>query len=484
MKILLSEDQLRRIIWEQKPDNLMPFQPDNPAYTGKAGSAMEISPDDLMRGAQNAKKDIVQSGPLLMFVDSLMIPGGAFVQELLGLFMGATEYAKGNKKTAAFISVLSLIPFVSQLRKLTPTLNNLGKEGIATLSSKLSGTNKIPLTTIEHKAVNELSYNIEPIKNSLTKIEDAVKSTVDYKGKYIRTYGKVKFQDLFNKLIKGEINKQQYINELVGGLENTYNKVKFTTIAGVKFSEVEMEAITDLSKQILNTDKNSYEIKLIINGVEKEIPIKIASYVQNGEPVLWDAVADRIGGKILVNYQKVKSMSLEKLTNTLSHECAHLKDLSFTSKKMTDQYTKIVNVVQNSSAEVQNALKQFGASSPEYNQAYAKYAKYFTKYQYHYREMLANNSKVLQSLSRNARDLIGQFGVPETQKMIRTMKDGLKRGVPQNIDYYLGKLIGKDNAEYIRQIRVYDKNLYQDLLKKLSKQIDYMEEQLKLYQQI
>jgi hypothetical protein len=49
---------------------------------------------------------------------------------------------------------------------------------------------------------------------------------------------------------------------------------------------------------------------------------------------------------------------------------------------------------------------------------------------------------------------------------------------------YLGKLIGKDNAEYIRQIRVYDKNLYQDLLKKLSKQIDYMEEQLKLYQQI
>jgi hypothetical protein len=462
----------------------MPFQPDNPAYTGKAGSAMEISPDDLMRGAQNAKKDIVQSGPLLMFVDSLMIPGGAFVQELLGLFMGATEYAKGNKKTAAFISVLSLIPFVSQLRKLTPTLNNLGKEGIATLSSKLSGTNKIPLTTIEHKAVNELSYNIEPIKNSLTKIEDAVKSTVDYKGKYIRTYGKVKFQDLFNKLIKGEINKQQYINELVGGLENTYNKVKFTTIAGVKFSEVEMEAITDLSKQILNTDKNSYEIKLIINGVEKEIPIKIASYVQNGEPVLWDAVADRIGGKILVNYQKVKSMSLEKLTNTLSHECAHLKDLSFTSKKMTDQYTKIVNVVQNSSAEVQNALKQFGASSPEYNQAYAKYAKYFTKYQYHYREMLANNSKVLQSLSRNARDLIGQFGVPETQKMIRTMKDGLKRGVPQNIDYYLGKLIGKDNAEYIRQIRVYDKNLYQDLLKKLSKQIDYMEEQLKLYQQI
>ena len=198
---------------------------------------------------------------------------------------------------------------------------------------------------------------------------------------------------------------------------------------------------------------------------------------------MWDAVADRKAGQILVNYRKVKSMSLEKLTNTLSHECAHIKDLSFTSKKMTDQYGEIINTIEKSKNEIQNALTKYGSTSPEYEQAYAKYSKYFTKYQYHYREMLANNSKVLQSLSRNAKELIGQFGVPETQKMIRTMKDGLKRGVPQNIDYYLGKLVGKDNAEYIRQIRVYDKNLYQDLLKKLSKQIDYMEEQLKLYQQ-
>ena len=484
MKILINEQQLKLIISEQRPDNLMPFQPDNPHYTSKAGGSTEISPDDLMRGSQNAKKDLEQNGPLVTLVSSLMIPGGAFAQELLGLFMGATEYANGNKKTAAFIAVLSLIPFVSQIKKFTPTLSNLGKEGIATLSSKLSGVNKIQLTAIEHKAVNELSYNIEPIKNSLTKIEEAVKSTFNYKGKYIRTYGKVKFQDLFNKLIKGEINKQQYIDELVGGLENTYNKVKFTTIAGVKFNEAEMEAITNISKNILSSDVNSFNIKLIINGVEKEIPIKIASYVQKGEPVIWDAVADRKAGQILVNYRKVKSMSLEKLTNTLSHECAHIKDLSFTSKKMTDQYGEIINTIEKSKNEIQNALTKYGSTSPEYEQAYAKYSKYFTKYQYHYREMLANNSKVLQSLSRNAKELIGQFGVPETQKMIRTMKDGLKRGIPQNIDYYLGKLVGKDNAEYIRQIRVYDKNLYQDLLKKLSKQIDYMEEQLKLYQQI
>jgi hypothetical protein len=273
---------------------------------------------------------------------------------------------------------------------------------------------------------------------------------------------------------------------------------EFFVIHEVEYDHDEVKKQEDLLRQLaikvttgsfIERGEASRELDMLMRlmtGVSKAR--YVAAYVKmlldNGEPVLWDAVADRIGGKILVNYQKVKSMSLEKLTNTLSHECAHLKDLSFTSKKMTDQYGKIINTIEKSKNEVQNALTKYGSTSSEYQQAYAKYSKYFTKYQYHYREMLANNSKVLQSLSRNARELIGQFGVPETQKMVRTMKDGLKKGIPQNIDYYLGKLIGKDNAEYIRQIRVYDKNLYQDLLKKLSKQIDYMEEQLKLYQQI
>mgnify|MGYP006955859556 CR=1 FL=1 len=51
------------------------------------------------------------------------------------------------------------------------------------------------------------------------------------------------------------------------------------------------------------------------------------------------------------------------------------------------------------------------------------------------------------------------------------------------INFYMDKFIGADNAKYMKEIRVYDKNLYKDLMKKLSKQLDYMENQLKLYQQ-
>jgi hypothetical protein len=47
----------------------------------------------------------------------------------------------------------------------------------------------------------------------------------------------------------------------------------------------------------------------------------------------------------------------------------------------------------------------------------------------------------------------------------------------------MDKFIGADNAKYMKEIRVYDKNLYEDLMKKLYKQLDYMKNQLKLYQQ-
>jgi hypothetical protein len=40
-----------------------------------------------------------------------------------------------------------------------------------------------------------------------------------------------------------------------------------------------------------------------------------------------------------------------------------------------------------------------------------------------------------------------------------------------------------ENAKYIKQIKTFNEDLYRDLLKKLTKQINYAEEELKLYQQ-
>lgn len=485
MKILISENQLRDIILSEQSDYSMDQRANATLKTmGVRSDADYKTVNQINTKATQGTSTEQAAVKLMMEIGASLLPVvGNFIGALIGGYYAQDEFNKGNKKTGGLIAILSLLPLIPQIKSAIPSLSKLGQNGIKNLSDKLTGVVKTPLTPTEVNVVKELAYKIEPIKQNLTRINDAVKNTVDYKGKYIKTYGKIKFQNLFNKLIKGEINKQQYIDELVGGLKNSYEKIKFSTIAGVKFTENELNQLTDLSKKILNSEINLYYIKLIIGGVEKDIPVRIASYTTNGNPVIWDAVALRNKGEILVNYQKVKSMNLEKLLNTLSHECAHLKDASFVSSKMTDEYGKTVSLIEKYKTSYENATKQFGAESKEALDAWKKYSENFTKYEYHYREMIANNSKVLQSLSRNARGLIGQFGVPETQKMISFMKDGLKRGIPQNIDYYLGKLIGKDNASYVRQIRTFDKNLYKDLLKKLSKQIQYMEEQLKLYQQ-
>ena len=184
---------------------------------------------------------------------------------------------------------------------------------------------------------------------------------------------------------------------------------------------------------------------------------------------------------ILVNVQNVKNFSAEKLLNTLAHEAAHIKDLSYRSKKMANEYESILKNIDISEKLVDELTLKHGAESAEVFAAKKMYVKWFTKYQYHYMEMLANNSKVIQSLSRNVRTVVGDFGVPETQKMLAALKYGVAKG--RDIDYYLHKFIGMENAKYIKQIKTFNEDLYRDLLKKLTKQINYAEEELKLYQQ-
>jgi len=482
MEILITEKQLRKIVLsEQRPDNLMPFQPDNPAYTGKAGGASEITPDDLQRGAQNAKKDRQENGELHMLINSLMIPGGVFADALIGLFMGAMEYSKGNKKTAAAVGLLSLLPYYSKIKAAIPDITKLGKDGINTLATKIGGVNKIPLTPVENEVVKGLALHKQELQQLVSRVDDALSTTTKYKDQYVRTHGVAKFQELFKKLVNGQFNKQQYVNELLTGLKDTYKSVKLGTVAGIKFLPQEEQAIVNASKLIQNGKVGDvFKLKLNINGVESEVKLILHEY----PPSAFDMAAKNTKDIILVNMNNIRNFTYEKIVNTLSHEAAHIKDISISkSTKMMNEYQNILDKIVKAENMFNDAMAKFGEGSDQVFQARKMYSKYFTKYKYHYMEMVANNAKVMQSLSRKLPDVISQYGVPETQKMLQSMRYGLRKGIPDNINFYMDKFIGAENAKYMKEIRVFDKNLYKDLMKKLSKQLDYMEEQLKLYQQ-
>lgn len=481
MNVLITEEQLRKIIMsEQRPDNLMPFQPDNPAYTGKAGGASEITPNDLMTGAKNAQKDRIENGDIHLFINTLMIPGGVYADALMGLFLGATEYVKGNKKTAAAVSLLSLLPYYSKIKNAIPAIGKLTKEGIDVLATKITGVNKVPLTSAEKEVVNGMMYHKQDLQQLVTYVNNALSNTAKYKNQYVRTFGQQKFQELFSKLVNRQITKSQYVDELVNGLKNTYEKVNWKTIAGIKFIPEEEKAIIEMAKKIQAGKKfDIFSFKLNIEGVMKDVRVQLGEF----PPSSFDMGASYKKDLILVNLNNVRNFSLEKIINTLSHEAAHIKDLSYRSQKMINNYSLILKKIDDAEKMVNELTVIHGADSPEVLKAKKMYADYYTKYTYHYQEMLANNSKVMQSLTRNIKNVIGQYGVPETQKMMNSMRYGLRKGIPDNINFYLDKFMGLENAKYVKQIRTFDKNLYKDLMKQLSKQLDYMEEQLKLYQQ-
>ena len=84
--ITLRESELIRLITEtvtelrlqeQKPDHLMPFQPDNPVYTGKVGGITggNLTPEDLVAGAHKAMADIQTNtkGPIHIIIDMVSI---------------------------------------------------------------------------------------------------------------------------------------------------------------------------------------------------------------------------------------------------------------------------------------------------------------------------------------------------------------------------------------------------------------------------
>ena len=119
----------------------------------------------------------------------------------------------------------------------------------------------------------------------------------------------------------------------MGGLKDTYNKVKFGAVAGIKFLPQEEEAITNVAKQIQSGKVGDiFKLPLSVNGVQQEVTIILKNYPKTA----FDMAAKNSKDIILVNVQNVKNFSAEKLLNTLAHEAAHIKDLSYRSTKMVN----------------------------------------------------------------------------------------------------------------------------------------------------
>jgi hypothetical protein len=166
---------------EQKPDNLMMGQSDNPIYTGKAGGAMNLSGSELSKGAEVASKQTAQLrkdlgldnphtwltiGQIAVF----LIPGiGTAIALGINLGIDAVDTAmywnEGDKEMAGLSALFALLPFVGEI----PGVQQFSKSVIKSTKNKLikvaQGIKNIPFTPQEIKLANFMKINAEQITN-------------------------------------------------------------------------------------------------------------------------------------------------------------------------------------------------------------------------------------------------------------------------------------------------------------------------------
>jgi hypothetical protein len=253
---------------------------------------------------------------------------------------------------------------------------------------------------------------------------------------------------------------------------------KMVVQSGLKFSKTELNGISELVPLIKKGKEGIYKLELTVNGVNKEIEVYVKSFPNqtfNGQ-----AVFDN-GNKIYMNIDNLKGKSVEKIREILSHEAAHIKDPSIISPKLNKSYDKIVNAKKSEWSNYQTAYtraSETGKGADEAIKAGEKYKDLVQRYLYHPQEVVANNQMVLNNMATEMESLISQVG-----------PKGAKKELDNLIAYTSGKqplsklnlkLLGDGGFNHLTGLYKYNKKYYQDFLKKIAKQSEYLKSQLNL----
>jgi len=154
MKIIITEQQYKLIV-EQKPDELYDKQ-----FDALVDVCKSISPHTWMTIAQIGTSFIPLIGPVLSMG--------------IGLADASMYYNEGDKKTAGMIGLFSVIPGIGGLASKLG-LGNVSAKVMGEIGKKVSFGSK--LTASETKIVNQVAKHKQLLKNEISKLSKAGKST-------------------------------------------------------------------------------------------------------------------------------------------------------------------------------------------------------------------------------------------------------------------------------------------------------------------
>jgi len=275
---LMTYDRSKTIN-EQKPDNLMPYQPDNPRYKKPDGSM------DIEKQSRDLKELDIHTLNQVLAIGTFFIPiVGPFIS--LGFeLLDAGFYAKeGDKEMAGLSFAFSLLP-MGELLRMVPSVKKYGKKWL--LNAVKKAKNGKPVTVTERRAIRSIVENTSQIKKIAKR--QLLKKTLQtaFKGlsltqkiglmyKLGRTY------NLFNifrfGLTIGGVYYSYYkLAEIFGWIEDK-NKDE------VKIKKIESEFTSEEDKKMQNFVKELLDVSEEESQKAMEIILKSAEKIKTEKP--------------------------------------------------------------------------------------------------------------------------------------------------------------------------------------------------------
>jgi hypothetical protein len=480
MKYVITERQYKVITEQVNGIN-------SPTLTPTSQSSLLKPTMNVASGVKDVQDISMHTVLEIAGIASAFVPfAGPFLSAGIGLYDAKLYYDEGDTKSAAITGAFSMIPFIGKI----PGVKELGAKGMALLGSKLAKgaamggkvLNKaVAFSKSEIKVLNAIKQSEALIKqgleNASTKLSPSVvKSVESLKPTFIKKFGQQKYDDLLSKYIQGKITKESFLKSLNSATGDTYKMAKMAVQSGLKFSKAELNGISELASLIKQGEESVLKLELTVNGVNREIDVIVNSFPK--QTFKGKAVGRN---RIYMNLDKLAGKSVEEIRQVLSHEAAHIKDPSMVSQVYRDSYNttrKLVDAADKKFNYLATAAEKTGKGVGDAVKAGEDFVGQFQKYQFHPQEIVANNQMVLNNMATEIEGLISQIG-PE----------GVKKELNNLINYASGKqalskenlkLLGNKGSEHLTGLYKYNKKYYQDFLKKIAKQSEYLKSQLSL----
>ena len=471
MKILISESQLRKVILSEQGSD--PFVPKNILGIPQYGAYERMYDSDAV---DHTDEDAIMRMISELIVSSL--PGiGNYMSIIYGGSYAKEEFDKGNNKTGTFIAALTALPFLKGITSVIPMISELGTKGMNLFAEKI--TKGIKLTKIESNIISLIEKNKPLLQKELEELGKRLSVLGDIKSlkqNYVYKFGLQKYEDLMRSYVSKNITKEQFLNQLKIAKGETYKLAKWSVNAGIKFEEFEMDQMTKILPDIQKGVEFARRILLDVKGELKSVQVIIKKFPNAS---FGGKMID--GDKILMNIEKLSGKSIDEIGEILSHEAAHVKDPSLVSHVYRDTYNatrKLVDVADKKFNDLATAAEKTGQGISNAVKAGEEFTKAFTKYVFHPQEITANNQMVLNNITKKITDVVSNVGAKGAKQTLNNVINFVSG--KSSLDDAAKQSLGKNGIEHLNGLYNYSKSEYQELLKKIAKQSDYLKDQLNL----